>query len=223
MTPKTWFWFLVLVILVYWCLHRSTQEIVAHHVGHQATRVKQAWAQMMCKSGKLPSLPTSTPSSPSYTPTPTLTVDAIRTPGGLMKHSEGLTEQHYCATRKGGCLKDIKGTPGTPSTTTKEGFLRSSSIRAHTNEYNVNGWNGTDAYEDPDVDSQYTQWTHSSWNSKNGLPAFTVAGSPFYGDPTVGASRYWQPNPVVNPIWPGQDVGQVFPDNLELPLGQSKK
>jgi len=220
MTPKTWFWFLVLVILLYWCLHRSSQEFVAHHVGRQATRMKQAWFKTMCSQAcaVLPASSSSnvSPSNPTYAPT--LTMDAVRTPGGLLKRSEGLTDQHWCSTRKGGCLKDIKGTPGTPSvsTTSREGFLRSSSIYGQVNQYNRNGWTGTDAYEDPDADSQYTQWTHSSWNEKNGVPAFTVSGSPFYGDPSVGASTYWKPDPVVNAVWPGNDVGQVFPDNLEL-------
>jgi hypothetical protein len=227
MTPKTWFWFMLLIILVYWCLHRSAQVAVAHHVGHHANRLKRHWDSLWIVVPALPSSAdvgsSSTITGDSGAPTyvPQLTMEAIRTPGGLLKNSEGLTDQHWCSTNhKGGCLKDVKGTSGT-SPLRKEGLVGSSSIRGQTNEYNspYTGYSATsDAYDNPDTDSQYTQWTHSSWNSKNGVPAFTVAGSsPFYGDPTSGEPTYWHPAPVPNPIWPGQDVSQMFPDNLELP------
>jgi hypothetical protein len=125
--------------------------------------------------------------------------------------SEGLTDQHWCSSRKGGCLKDVKTTTTEGLAYPKrEGFTgRDSRVNLHTRS----GWTGSDAYDQPDGDSQYTQWTHSSWTSQDGKPAFTVAGSAFYGDST----DYYHPDPVLNPIWPGQDVSQVYPDNLQLP------
>ena len=219
MTPRTWLWFVVLILLIVWCLHQPSQQRMAKHIAYGADRVLTTLRKPFSYVG-ITSGGSSGPSTLSVS-------DRVRTHGGLMRDggaslitpitiTEGLTDQHYCATRKGGCLKDVKtkaeGIAYANPVGKREAFLRSDQ---HVNLTTRSGYNGTDAYDQPDGDSQYTQWTHSSWTSADGRPAFTVAGSSFYGDPTIAA--YWHEDPVLNPIWPGQDVSQVYPDNLQLP------
>ena len=214
LNPRQCFWLLLLMVLLYCCMHRGVQQTVAHQVGLQATRVGK-------KLGAI-KMPVAGNKVKGYTPP--FALSAVRTPSGLLKKSEGLTvskPQHYCSARGGGCLKDVKTEGFTVESSFPQAKGKLTFTRNPKSENFRNGGWGQPEYERPDADSQYTQWSQSAWTSSTNVPGYTTINSTpvnvsnisAYAQMTADDTQYeaW------NPVYPGQDVARTYNPDLNYP------